>query len=81
MIVNEGTDARLVCKAHGHPEPRIKWLREDKRNFSVYSDFKKQTYQTGRNEIKNQSMIFSYFVDNLDNDRKNWKHIYILYIN
>ena len=46
VIVNENSDAKLVCKAYGHPTPNIKWLREDKQNFSVYHD--KQTYQTGK---------------------------------
>ena len=48
VIVNEGTDAKLVCQAYGHPAPNIKWLREDKKNFSVYNDERKQTYLTGK---------------------------------
>ena len=45
VIVNENSDANLECKANGHPTPKIEWLREDKKNFSVYKN--KQTYQTG----------------------------------
>ena len=26
----------LECHANGHPKPKIKWLREDKGNFTVY---------------------------------------------
>ena len=56
VIVNEGTDAKLVCQAYGHPTPKIKWLREDKQNFSVYNDDRKQTYQTG--SFKPQRKIY-----------------------
>ena len=49
MIVNENDDAKLVCKAYGHPTPEIKWLREDKKNFSVYEN--KQTQVKGRLQI------------------------------
>ena len=34
--VNEGDEATLECHANGHPKPDIKWLREDKENFTVY---------------------------------------------
>jgi len=34
--VNEGDEAKLECHANGHPKPKIKWLREDKGNFTVY---------------------------------------------
>ena len=36
VIVNEGDDATLVCRAEGHPKPRIVWLREDRKEFPVY---------------------------------------------
>lgn len=29
MMVPEGGSAKLVCKARGHPKPRIMWKRED----------------------------------------------------
>ena len=48
VIVNENDDAKLVCKAYGHPTPVIKWLREDKKNFSVYDN--KQTETKGRRQ-------------------------------
>ena len=56
MIVNEGSDAKLVCRAYGHPAPEIKWLREDKKNFTVYKN--KQTYQTSKIPCNNMN----YFV-------------------
>ena len=34
--VNEGDEARVECHANGHPKPKIKWLREDRGNFTVY---------------------------------------------
>ena len=34
--VNENDEALLECHANGHPKPDIKWLREDKANFTVY---------------------------------------------
>ena len=29
MSVQEGENATLICKANGHPPPRITWRRED----------------------------------------------------
>ena len=43
MIVNEGDDATLLCKADGHPKPRINWAREDKKEFPVYEVRHNQT--------------------------------------
>ena len=35
VMVNEGDDADLVCKANGHPRPTIEWFREDKTHINV----------------------------------------------
>ena len=60
VIVNENDDAKLVCKAYGHPTPEIKWLREDKKNFSVYEN--KQTQVKGRL----QSILYTTIIDGLN---------------
>lgn len=33
MMVPEGGSAKLVCRARGHPKPRIIWRREDGRDI------------------------------------------------
>ena len=43
VVVNEGDDTSLECKARGHPKPRIVWLREDKDSFPVYDPTHNQT--------------------------------------
>ena len=48
VIVNENDDAKLLCKADGHPKPIIKWLREDKKNFSVYDKEQAKTIIKGK---------------------------------
>ena len=44
--VNEGEEATMECRANGHPKPEIKWLREDKANFTIYDKSNKR--MTGR---------------------------------
>ena len=49
--VNEGDEALLECHANGHPKPDIKWLREDKANFTVYDRNNKR--MIGKHKIHN----------------------------
>lgn len=34
MVVREGTDVTLVCRASGYPEPYVMWKREDGQDFN-----------------------------------------------
>ncbi|XP_049870750.1 lachesin-like isoform X2 [Pectinophora gossypiella] len=34
MVVREGTDVTLVCRASGYPEPYVMWRREDGQDFN-----------------------------------------------
>ena len=36
VMVNEGSDASLLCSAKGHPKPKIVWRREDKNQFPAF---------------------------------------------
>lgn len=33
MVVREGGDVSLVCRAGGYPEPYVMWRREDGQDF------------------------------------------------
>lgn len=35
VLVPEGGVARLSCKAHGHPAPRVTWRREDGQDIVI----------------------------------------------
>lgn len=34
MVVREGSDVTLVCRASGYPEPYVMWRREDGQDFN-----------------------------------------------
>lgn len=34
MVVREGSDVTLVCRAWGYPEPYVMWRREDGQDFN-----------------------------------------------
>ena len=70
VIVNENSDAKLICKAFGHPKPKIKWLREDKKNFTVYDNQKSTTYITGKYR-RNTIYCLSYTNRSLNGDDSN----------
>ena len=51
----------LECHANGHPKPKIKWLREDKGNFTVYDrNNKRMIGKHVRAGIKRDSTVPSY---------------------
>lgn len=35
MVVREGTNVTLMCKARGYPEPYVMWRREDGDEMSI----------------------------------------------
>lgn len=34
MVVREGTNVTMVCRAMGYPEPYVMWRREDGQEFN-----------------------------------------------
>ena len=51
----------LECHANGHPKPKIKWLREDKGNFTVYDrNNKRMIGKHVRAGIKRDSTVLPY---------------------
>lgn len=51
VIISEGDDATLTCKANGHPRPKVEWLREDKGTFPVYEDMDKRNKNKKGREV------------------------------
>lgn len=43
MTVTEGDNVTLICRARGHPPPRILWRREDGQLLTVFQDGKYST--------------------------------------
>ena len=56
--VNEGDEAILECHANGHPKPEIKWLREDKANFTVYDRNNKRMIGKHVNESSSRNVTY-----------------------
>lgn len=46
MMVPEGGSAKLVCRARGHPKPKITWRREDGREIIARSGTHQKTKGT-----------------------------------
>lgn len=38
MVVREGSNVTLTCKASGYPEPYVMWRREDGKNINYNGD-------------------------------------------
>ena len=43
MVVREGTNVTLTCKAKGFPEPYVMWRREDGNEMSIGGESGKRT--------------------------------------
>nr|XP_040572511.1 lachesin-like [Lepeophtheirus salmonis] len=57
VIVNEGDDAHLLCKANGHPKPEIVWLREDKKTFTIHDPHRNATKRHKVSRYTGESLI------------------------
>lgn len=44
MVVREGTNVSLQCRARGYPEPYVMWRREDGDEMSIAGENGKLTY-------------------------------------
>lgn len=42
MVVREGTNVSLMCKARGYPDPYVMWRREDGDEMSIAGENGKQ---------------------------------------
>jgi neurotrimin len=54
IAVQEGEDATLVCRATGHPQPRVVWRREDGEQILM----RKTGSGGGKELIKSESIEF-----------------------
>lgn len=60
MVVREGSNVTLVCKARGYPEPYVMWRREDGEEMAVGGEDGNL-----ENLFKNMLLIFNTFAVNV----------------
>ncbi|XP_063589604.1 lachesin-like [Penaeus indicus] len=52
VIVQENGNVTLICQAEGNPEPRISWMREDKKQISLNKRRKVEKHEGSTLELK-----------------------------
>lgn len=58
MMVPEGGSAKLVCRARGHPKPKITWRREDGREIIARNGAHQKTKGKQRDTTIEKCMHF-----------------------
>lgn len=53
VIVREGSNVTLKCRAHGSPQPTIKWKRDDTQKINI-----NKSLSGKKNSIKNSNISF-----------------------
>ena len=80
VIVSEGDDATLSCKAKGHPRPRVEWLREDKKEFAIFDPRNNSTRKNMGKNIYSSRQIWQKLLFLFLKDNKKWlRNLYIFY--
>lgn len=65
ISVQEGEDAALVCRATGHPQPRVTWRRED-------NDYILMRKPGSRELVKGESLWKIIFISHWQRHMINW---------
>ncbi|XP_050313521.1 neurotrimin-like isoform X2 [Anthonomus grandis grandis] len=51
VIVREGANETLVCRATGSPEPKIKWKRDDNTNIQINKTYQVESFEGEKLEL------------------------------